>query len=79
MSLKLMKEHTFPKNISIFLSYFTGHTFAQKIFSFVKTNKQTHICQKKYFLLLGLINKHRFTPRKNSSLLLKRFDRTHIC
>ena len=33
MSLKLMKEHTFPKNISIFLSYFTGHTFAQKIFS----------------------------------------------
>lgn len=62
MSLKLMKEHTFPKNIFIFLSYFTGHTFAQKIFSFVKTNKQTQI----------------YTT-KNSSLLLKRFDRTHIC
>ena len=63
MSLKLMKEHTFPKNTFIFLSYFTEHTFAQKIFSFVKTNKQTHICQKKS-LLLRLTNKHRFTPQK---------------
>ena len=47
MSLKLMKEHTFPKNISIFLSYFTGHTFAQK----------------KSSLLLRLINKHIFAKK----------------